>query len=220
MMKKVKLTLLLVLGSFTLSPLTAQEQTTQNDFKRFYVKPYAGFIGIQDMDLQLIANNQTTNVNVESGFGFTSGIAVGYNFNNNISAELGWEYKSNNITLTNNGVQTKGDYASNFIYINGIYNFDTNSAFKPYLGLGASLIQEIDLDFGSGANSSFSDSGNLGVQALAGIDYNFSDRWALSAEAKYTSFSTFDMTSETNSNRLNNLKYNPFIVNVGIKYRF
>lgn len=156
--------LLLLLIFITTSNVIAQDTTTDTDVQRFYVKPYAGFIGIQNMSLQLQDNTQTSNISVENGFGFTTGIAAGYNFTKNIVAEIGWEYKSNTITVENTNIRSTGDYASNFIYLNGIYNFTTESKWKPYVGLGASLIQEIDLDFGQGENTSFSTSGNVGLQ--------------------------------------------------------
>lgn len=198
----------------------AQNSTNEEANKNFYVKPYAGFIGIQDMDLRLIRDNENSNVAVENGFGYTAGIALGYRLSKNISAEIGWEYKSNEVTISNTDFSNKGDYASNFIYLNGIYNFKTKNRLKPYVGLGASLIQEIDLDFGNGENSSFSNSGNIGFQGIGGLDFNLSPRWALNWEAKYMTFSQFDMENEGNNSRLDNLKYNPFIFNIGVKYRF
>ncbi len=218
-MKNLKLSTLYIIMMFAC--VSAFAQNTKNEtFKNFYVKPYAGFIGIQNMDLQLAEGNQTTNITVENGFGFATGISLGYNFSKNITAEVGWEYKSNEVSITNNGIKSNGDYASNFIYLNGIYNFNTTGKLTPYVGLGASLIQEIDFDFGMGENTSFSDSGNIGLQGIAGLDYNFSEKWALNWEAKYATFSEFDMKNEANNNKLNNLKYNPFIFNIGVKYRF
>ena len=220
MMKNLKLNSLFILFVLVCAGLNAQESDKQEVLKNFYIKPYAGFIGIQDMNLQLIENNQDSSVSVGNGFGYATGISLGYNFSNNVSAEIGWEYKSNDITVTKNNVTSNGDYASNFIYLNALYNFTTKGKLKPYLGLGISLIQEIDLDFGQGESTSFSDSGNIVFQGIAGLDFNFSKRWALNWEAKYVTFSEFNMENEANNDKLNNLKYNPFIFKIGIKYRF
>ena len=219
-MNILKLNTFFVFCTFACTSLIAQESTIKEPFRSFYIKPYGGFIGIQDMNLQLVENDQNSNVSIENGFGFTTGVSLGYSFTRNFSAEIGWEYKSNDITVINDNIRSSGDYASNFIYLNGIYNFSTKSRLKPYVGLGASLIQEIDLDFGQGNNTSFSNSGNIGFQGIAGLDFNFSKRWSLNWEAKYVTFSEFDMENEANNDRLNNLKYNPFIINIGVKYRF
>ena len=219
-MKNSRHNVLLPLIFLTLANVIAQEKKAVKDYGKFYVKPYAGFIGVQNMTSQLQNNNQNTTISIENGFGFTTGIAFGYNFAKKLTAEMGWEYKSNDITVINNGVKTSGDYASNFIFLNGIYTINTVSRIKPYVGLGASLIQEIDLDFGQGEDTSFSTSGNIGFQGIAGLDFNFSKRWILNWEAKYVTFSEFNMKNEGNNDRLNNLKYNPFIFNIGIKYRF
>ncbi|MEM6523558.1 MAG: OmpW family outer membrane protein [Bacteroidota bacterium] len=219
-MTNVRFAILLTLSCLSaVSTIQAQGYASESTSKRIYIKPYGGFIGIQDMNLRLVENSSSSSVSVESGFGFTSGISFGYDFTKNISAEFGWEYKSNDITLTNNNVQVSGDYASNFIYLNGIYRFTTQNRFKPYLGVGASLIQEIDLDFGSGEDASFSDSGNIGFQGLAGLDFNLSKRWALNWEVKYVSFENFEMKNETTNSTLTDLEYNPFILNIGVKYR-
>jgi len=91
---------------------------------------------------------------------------------------------------------------------------------KPYVGLGLSYIQEIDFDFGVGKNASFSTAGDIGFQGIAGLDFQFADRWALNWEAKYVSFNKLDLMNESNNDELKNLKYNPFIFNIGIKFRF
>lgn len=220
MMKNLKLKGILALSILMSAFSVAQNDTNQDESKSFYVKPYAGFIGIQNMNLQLTGSDLNSDVSVENGFGYTAGIALGYRLTQNISTEIGWEYKTNEVTLTNNNIESKGDYASNFIYLNGIYNFNSEKRLQPYLGLGLSLIQEIDLDFGTGENGSFSNSGNIGFQGIAGLDFNLSPKWALNWEAKYVTFSQFDMENESDNSRLNNLKYNPFIFNLGVKYRF
>ena len=212
--------LVLALAIMQAVKVTAQNTDKTNSTKNFYLKPYFGFIGLQDMSLSLSQNNLNTVVEVKTGFGYTTGISFGYNFSKNISAELGWEYKRNQATITVANIETDGDYASNFIYLNGFYKFSTQSNFKPYFGLGLSLIEEIDLDIGDANGTSFSDSGNLGFQGIVGLDYNFSKRWAMNLETKYVVFQDFNMQNETTNATLNGLKYNPLIVNIGIKYRF
>ncbi len=214
-MKKSNVKVLLFLSLFTITSLFSQEENT----KKVYIKPYGGFIGIQNMSLQLIDGNQNSDITVENGFGFTAGISVGYNFFKNISTEIGWEYKSNTVEVINNTIKSTGDYASNFIYLNGIYNFSSQSKLQPYLGFGLSYIEEIDLDFGVGENTSFSKSGNLGYQGIAGLDFNFSKKWALNWELKYVVFKDFDMNNEANNSTLAGLTYAPLIFNIGIKYK-
>ena len=219
-MKNLKFSMILFFSILSTANVIAQETKADSNSRNFYVKPYAGFIGIQDMSLDLVSNSQTTNISVENGFGWTSGISFGYTFTKNLSAEIGWEYKTNDVTVIINNIRSTGDYASNFIYVNGMYSFDTQSRLKPYVGLGVSFIEEIDLDFGQGIDTSYSTSGNIGFQGIAGLDFNFSERWALNWEAKYVTFSDFDMENEANDDQLNNLKYSPFIFNIGVKYRF
>lgn len=212
---------LLFAGFFAQTSLFGQENAAKPETGKFFVKPYAGFIGIQDMELLYKKNSHSSNISVDNGFGFTSGISLGYHFSKNISAEIGWEYKTNESTITNSSAKSTGDYASNFIYVNGIYNFTTQGKLKPYMGVGASLIQEIDLDLViDGVYTSFSRSGNIGFQGIAGLDFNFAKKWALNWEAKYVNFGEFDMEDAPNNSSMKNLRYNPFIFNIGFKFRF
>jgi len=221
-MKQLKVVWMTVIGCLLVTHLSAQDQKqdANDDFKNWYVKPYGGFIGIQNMDLTLVQPDGTNAINVENGFGYTAGISFGYNFSNSIAAELGWEYKSNDVTVSSDAFSSKGDYASNFIYLNAIYNFSTSTRFTPYVGIGGSYIEEIDMDFGTGETAfSFQKNGQLGFQFSGGLDFAISDRWSMNWELRNTRFSNFDLTA-TNKTRVTDLKYNPFVINIGIKLKF
>jgi len=220
--KQIITTMLLSILLLGLSSQAEAQEDTSSASKRFYVKPYVGFIGIQDMDITIDDGATKTPVAVKSGFGYTTGLSVGYAFTNNFSAELGWEYKSNNVEATFANTTYDGNYASNFIYLNGRYTFNTSSKFAPYIGAGITYIEEIDFDFEIGnTENSFAENGDIGFNILAGLDYNFSDRWTLNWELRSTFFSDIELSSEENSNvKLTDLKYNPFVINIGIKYRF
>jgi len=219
-MKKLKLiSTLFVLTLLVTVQLQAQEaQPTES--KKFYLKPYGGFIGIQDMTIDFVDQQSVTPVNIKAGFGYTSGISLGYNFTKNISAELGWEYKKNFIEATINDSTYDGDYASNFIYLNAMYRFSTGTRFTPYLGIGGSYIEEVDMDFGSGDSEfSFQKNGQIGVQFLAGLDYAISNRLSMNWELRNNRFSNFDLENDKDM-MVTDLKYNPFVVNIGVKVKF
>ncbi len=218
-MRQINLVIALTLSLFGFCNLSAQDSPS-NSLSKIYLKPYGGFIGIQDMKMQFVTDSKTTDLNVSSGFGFTTGISLGYNISKRFTAEVGWEYKKNNISISSNDITSNGDYASNFIYVNGIYKLPTYGYFTPYIGIGGSFIQEIDLDFGTGENGSFSQEGDIGVQGLVGLDFQFAERWSMNWEAKYVSFNKLNLLNESNNDQLKNLKYNPFIFNIGIKYQF
>jgi len=219
-MKKLSQTTLFILCFMIVTNLLAQESKPENSLKNFYIKPYGGFIGIQNTTPTFQQDNTSTKIEVETGFGINTGISLGYSFSENFFAEIGWEYKTNEISVKNNDLKTNGDYASNFIFLNGLYNLNTKGNFIPYVGLGTALIQEIDIDLSTNGNTSFSNSGNFGFQGIIGLDFNFSERWALNWEAKYISFGSLELDNEMNDSSISNIKYNPFIFNIGIKYRF
>ena len=212
---------LLVAGFITSTAVCGQDAAPADSPGKFYVKPYGGFIGIQDMNIRYVADGESTDIPVNAGFGFTNGISFGYAFTERISAEIGWEYKANTITVNYNDDKITGDYASNFAYLSATYTLSSTGRFRPYVGAGATVIPEIDMDFRIGEeNSSFSSTGNIGFQGLAGLDFQFARRWAMNWEAKYVAFQNFDMKNESHSTSLENLTYRPFIFNIGLKYMF
>jgi outer membrane protein W len=212
---------LLVVGFLTSTTVFGQEAAPADSPGKFYAKPYGGFIGLQDMNIRYVADGQSADLSVNTGFGFTNGISFGYAFTERISAEFGWEYKANTITVNYNDEKITGDYASNFAYLSAFYTLSSSGRFRPYVGAGAVVIPEIDMDFRIGdENSSFSNTGNIGFQGLAGLDFQFARRWAMNWEAKYVAFQNFDMKNESHSTSLENLRYRPFIFNIGLKYMF
>lgn len=84
------------------------------------------------------------------------------------------------------------------------------------------MVQEVDIDSESSAGErSFSDSGAVGIQLLAGLDYNLSDRFYLTGELRFTSFTGLDLSEEAGGDgRVTNIDYQPVTLGVGIGFRF
>ena len=82
-------------------------------------------------------------------------------------------------------------------------------------------VQEIDLDSETAdAERSFSDSGSVGFQLMAGADYKLSERFYLTGELRYTSNVGIDLSEEGGSGAVTDIDYQPITVGLGIGYRF
>ncbi|MEO0443984.1 MAG: outer membrane beta-barrel protein [Pseudomonadota bacterium] len=105
----------------------------------WYVKPYIGLSQLSNTtaDSSNIGSaDGRADIDTESGF--VSGISLGYQFNENIATEFGWEYRSNDseVTLADGQIYSDGNYASNLFYVNGVYAFAPSTPWNPYLGVG------------------------------------------------------------------------------------
>lgn len=215
----IKTAILIIFSFFYCLASNAQNE---RDSGKFFVNPYFGGTSVADTSPTISNAGELISTEVSTDIGFATGLGLGYSFTDNISALLGWEYKSNDSKSVINGVSFPGNYASNVISLSGIYSFDVPSKLKPYLGLGAAYIQEVDLDIETDEGEvSFSQSGDLGFQGFLGSTLELSKRWTLDGQFKYALFGDVDMDGETNpGDQVNDIDYNPVGLNIGLRFYF
>lgn len=192
----------------------------------WFIKPYIGLSNMSDISANAENINGTTGgnavINIDSGF--NAGLSGGYYYNDNIAVELGWEYRSNESETNVAGALNypDGNYASNTFYLNGLYHFSTLSNWQPYIGGGLIWMQEVDIDLELEGNElSYSGDGDIGFQALAGVNYQLNKRWAVQLEARYTSITDIDLSGEEGSiGSMSSLDYEPTTLQLGIIYKF
>lgn len=202
----------LMAGIFLSAPVAASQTP------HFYVKPYAGISYMNDVTAQTGASN----IDIELEKGMTLGAAFGYRYNTNIAAELAWEYRSNGSeSQVGTEFYPDGNYASNLIYLNGVYFFNPIGKLTPYIGAGVGWIQEIDIDLErSGVETSFSNSGNLSYQGFVGVEYSWSAAWSFHTELRHAGAKSGDLRDEQTNAMFSNLNYKPFTWQLGAKYQF
>ncbi len=158
------------------------------------------------------------------GASSNAGLSVRYNYADSPwISEFGGEYRSNdaNTTVSDNKQLPSGNYASNTFYINGRYVLSKGSRLTAWIGGGATWIQEVDLDSeDADGERSFSDSGSIGIQALAGVDYELSERLYISSEVRYSSQIGLELSEEGGAGRVSGIDYQPVTLGLGIGYRF
>ncbi|MGC6481148.1 MAG: outer membrane beta-barrel protein [Porticoccaceae bacterium] len=187
-----------------------------------YVKPTFGMSNLSNSSG--VRTGQVDQViEVNTSLGFTAGISLGYRYNHNLSAELGWEYRSNDSeTIYSDGTLfPNGNFASNLFYVNGIWHFDARRKWHPYVGAGLGFIQEIDIDLEAGGiEQSFSDSGNFGSQVFGGIDYGLTEHLKVGVEIRYSNVSKVDLPAEENATgNINGLEYDPLTIGLTMTYQ-
>ena len=160
------------------------------------------------------AGRTLVNARLAVGDGLGVGRAVG------ITAARALRLRQGGVNLARDG-----DFASNTVFINGLRRFSTASAWTPYVGAGIGWVQEIDIDItptGSGSERGYSDGNEFAFQLIAGVEYTLTSKWSLTADTRYMRVGSVDLDNETGNadGKAGPLKYNPFSVQIGIRYSF
>jgi len=161
-----------------------------------------------------------------SGVGF--GGDFGWRYGNGWAAEVEWNYRSHSLDALRQGganLARDGDFASNTLLIHGLRRFPTTSAWTPYVGAGVGWVQEIDIDVApstGGPERSYSASSKFAFQLIAGVEYALTSQWRLIADARWLRAGSVRLDNEAGNpgGSAGSLTYNPFSVQVGIRYNF
>lgn len=201
-----------------LATLGGSTYVSATETAHYYFKPYTAISYMNDVSAT--AANSAIDIELEKGM--VLGGAFGYRYNANLAAEISWEYRSNDSeTRWGNEFYPEGNYASNLIYVNGIYFFDAFGDFTPYVGVGLGWMQEIDIDLErNGVETSFSNSGKLSYQGFVGIEYRLSERWSLHTELRHAGAESGVLKDESTDAPFADLDYKPFTWQFGARYSF
>jgi len=118
-----------------------------------------------------------------------------------------------------------GDFASNIFLINGLRRFPSGGAWTPYVGAGIGWVQEIDIDIkpsAGGATRGYSAGSEFAYQLIAGVEYALSPQWRLTADTRWLRVGSVRLDNEVANagGTAGPLTYNPFSVQVGVRYSF
>jgi opacity protein-like surface antigen len=162
---------------------------------------------------------QQANASFDTGYAYTFG--GGYRITNDWAVEAEIGYRTNSIDRVRNAgpAITDGDFASLGFFVNGIYRLPVEGRLRPYVGLGAGYLEEIDIDLGSGANVDYSDSA-FAVQAIVGVEYQLASRWALQLEGRYLQAFGQDLAAESGTGIRYEADYQPITLMVGLSWSF
>ena len=197
-----------------------------DDSGKWHGKLYSGYsaLGSQSIGQTGVASLAATG-EISNDGGWTAGGAVGYNYTNNLSVELAWDYITNDSTNSfSDGTSfDDGDFSSSIFYLQGVYKFNPvmNTKIRPYLGAGLGYVEEIDMDLISGdIEASYSSDGEFAYRLMAGVSYLITDKIDFNADIHYVQVASFDLTNESDEGTLLEVGYDPVIFTLGASYKF
>jgi opacity protein-like surface antigen len=163
------------------------------------------------------------------GSGGTYGGAFGRRFTDSLRGELEMSYRSNALKGASlrgiDASQPDGDLAALFLMANVYWDFAPIQAgparFRPYVGLGAGIAQEVDVDLrAGGAQGEFSGS-RAAWQVALGVNWDYGSRWIAGVGLRYTDAGRIDMTgSGAVAGQTLDLRYRAVTASASIGYRF
>jgi outer membrane autotransporter protein len=218
-----------LLGPLLCASLMPAAALAQVEPKGFYVTLYGQYSRIGSSTFnESGALGAGNGLRAEFGSGAGFGGDFGWRYGNGWAAEVEWNYRSHSLDAVRLGganLARDGDFASNTLMINGLRRFATKSAWTPYLGAGLGWVQEIDIDVTpatGGGERSYSTDGKFAFQLIAGVEYTLTPRWRLTADARWLRVGSVQMGNEAGNpgGSAGSLTYNPFSVQIGVRYSF
>ena len=194
----------------------------------WYIKPSIGASAFDDSDAELNSVvGSSEKIDIEFDPGVTFGLGLGYFFTDNISMELSFNQHENDADLTFSSVgidandKVTGEFKVSYLTINSFWHVQRKGAWRPYLGIGAGVTTnaEVEVD-GTSNKASLENDGDIVFQLMFGFDYELSEQLALLTELKYTNIELTDLQQNSADQRLDNLQYNPFTLQFGLLYSF
>lgn len=139
-----------------------------------------------------------------------------YFFTKNIAAELILTYpQSHDITLNGSNIGSLKHLPPTLTVQ---YHFMPDSDVQPYVGAGVNYTRFSDVNILGGKVTTDTDS--FGLAAQAGLDYRVAPQWYLNLDAKYVNIETNVNGPGLGLGTITKLKIDPWLLSVGVGYRF
>ncbi len=132
--------------------------------------------------------------NVEFDTGYLVNVAVGKSFN---AFDVELEYSYGNRDWENKTLNTKGSGKEKGFYLNGYYNFNTDTKFTPYIGAGIGRLK---------ADDSFDSATETSYQGMIGGTFAVTEKVDLNIEYRYRK-ADYDVGDIDSNNYIFGVKY-------------
>lgn len=179
----------------------------------FYIKGNIGIGMAMDTDIDNLPN-ATGTAEMTYDNGFIGSLAAGYDFANPMRMEIELIKQKNDLEITSYdnfyGTFNEGDLKTHSFMLNGYYDVDTGSPWKPFVGAGMGW-SKLDIN-DPGFSTSDSDD-VFTYQLIGGVAYAFNDRWSVDVQYRFmgTSEATIDGAD---------FNYNSNDLMLGLRYSF
>ncbi|PPR19611.1 MAG: Outer membrane protein W [Proteobacteria bacterium] len=160
---------------------------------------------------------EVTGLQTKVGDAVTPEIDFTYFFTKNVAAELIAGTAKHEIRAGSNDI---GDAWILPPTLTLQYHFTPEKKFSPYVGAGVNYSYFYEEDDKGGFNS-LDVEGGFGYALQAGFDYWLNDNWGLNLDAKYINVDVdVDAKSGTTQLRAIDVDLTPWVLGVGVSYRF
>lgn len=204
-------------------------QANNDPASRWYVTGSLGYSLLGDPSATYTpSSGPASRGKLKLGGGLMTGGGVGWYLRPDLRLEADYTYRSNELRSTTvpglSAQQTDADYASVIITANLLKDFEGWSTswarFKPYVGAGIGVAQEIDSDLTlGGAKREFS--GNRAAwQLLAGVQWHYQSPWFAGVGLKYVNAGTPRLKGTSAGTGDLQATYKGLGVDVRLGYRF
>jgi outer membrane protein OmpA-like peptidoglycan-associated protein len=180
---------------------------------------YVGAGGGVNLNLDSDLSGTGINTTADYDTGWAGVGSLGYAFGNGFRLELEGGYRDNDVDSFSGASSASGDASALSIMGNVLYDFNTGTAFTPYIGAGVGGAR-IDYDGFSpvGSTSINDDDTVFAYQGIAGVSYNLSPQAQIFADYRY--FATQDPEFNAASGVGVDGEYASHTVLVGVRFFF
>lgn len=143
-------------------------------------------------------------------------VDISYFFTPNLAAELVLTYpQKHNVHLEGAGKIGTFKHLPPSLLLQ--YHFTPDAQFSPYVGAGLNYTRISQVDLLDGAADLEKNSYGLALQA--GVDFKLDKNWSINLDVKKVQIRS-DLTLSSNGAKLTTVKVDPWLVGVGVGYRF
>lgn len=142
-------------------------------------------------------------------------VDISYFFTPNLAAELILTYpQKHDVSLNGTDIGTLKHLPPTLLLQ---YHFMPEAQFSPYVGAGLNYTRVSQVDLLEGAATLEKNSYGLALQA--GVDFKLDKNWSLNLDVKKVQIRS-DLSLTSNGTKLGTVKIDPWLVGVGVGYRF
>lgn len=162
------------------------------------------------------------------GSGLMAGGSIGWYLSPDWRIEADYNYRTNKLRSTSvpglDAKQSDADLASVLIMGNLLKDFDAWStgwaSFKPYVGAGVGIAQEVDTDLKVGGVQSEFSGNRAAWQLLAGVNWQYRSPWFAGVGVRYIDAGTLRLKSSSPALGEVKVDYKGFGLDARLGYRF
>jgi outer membrane protein len=171
-----------------------------------------------------VSSTQITTIGGEADIddAYTLDLDISYFFTENIALELTLAYAQHDVSANNTILGTVNLGSLDILppTLTLQYHFMPKNAFRPYIGAGVSYVLIPNYDAGPVATSIDYENGKFGAAIQFGFDYFFNKNWCLNVDVKKVWVSVDATVYALNTAVYTSVDVDPWLIGVGIGYRF